>query len=165
MKSTCIAVLAAWSLAATALAVNEPAIIPQPSHLESQPGTFKLTSKAEITFGGGEAEAQNIAAALRMATGFKLPVSPIGSLAKGREITILLQPNQLDKFGAEGYELTVTPQSVGITASTEAGLFYGGRTLLQLLPPEIFSTNVVKHLTGRRRVFTSPTSPGLAGAV
>jgi len=136
--------MAACSLAATALALNEPAIIPQPAHLELQPGTFKLTAKADITFGGGEAEAQNLAAALRPATGYKLPVSPVGSLAKGREITLLLQPNQLDQYGSEGYELTVTPQSVGITAATEAGLFYGGRTLLELLPPEIFSTNVVK---------------------
>jgi len=144
-SSATLSMVLACSQAATALAGNGPAIIPQPAHLESQPGTFKLTAKAEITFGGGEAEAQNLAAALRTATGYKLPVSPVASLAKGREITILLQPNQLDKYGAEGYELTVTPQAVGITAATEAGLFYGGRTLLELLPPEIFSTNVVKH--------------------
>ena len=135
--------IALWSLA-TSLTATEPAIIPQPARLTVQAGAFALTAKTEITFGGGEAEAENFAAALRTATGFKLAVSPLSTLVKSREITFLLQTNQPEKFGAEGYALTVTPQYIGITAATEAGLFYGGRTLLQLLPPEIFSTNAVK---------------------
>ena len=144
MKLITVIGLSIMSLMANALAVNEPSLIPQPAQMEVQPGMFQLTSKTEITFGGGESEAQKLAADLRVATGFKLPVSPMGSLAKKQEITLLLQTNQFEKYGAEGYELTVTPKYIGITAVTEAGLFYGGRTLLQLLPPEIFSTNVVK---------------------
>jgi len=144
MKFKALLGLPVLLLAFTALAVNEPAIIPQPAQMEVQSGGFELTANAELTFGSGEAEAEKLAAALRPATGFKLPVSPVGSLAKRREITLLLQPNRLEKLGAEGYELAVTPKNIGITAATEAGLFYGGRTLLQLLPPEIFSTNAVK---------------------
>jgi hexosaminidase len=131
---------------ATAVATDTklPALIPQPAQMEVQSGMFELTAKTEITFGGGEAEAQTLATALRTATGFKLPVSPVGSLSKRREITILLSSSLLEKLGVEGYTLTVTPKYICISAATEAGLFYGGRTLLQLLPPEIFPTNVVR---------------------
>lgn len=136
--------MAALSWLTGALAVTkEPVIIPQPAHMEAQPGTFALTAKTEITFGGGEAEAQRLAVSLQTATGFKFKVSPISTLAKSREISLLLQSNQFENFGAEGYQLTATPKSIGITAATEAGLFYGAQTLLQLFPPEIFSSNVV----------------------
>ena len=48
-------------------------------------------------------------------------------------------------LGPEGYELTVATNGVEIRAPTEAGLFYGVQTLLQLLPPKIFSTNLVTN--------------------
>ena len=144
MKAKILFGLCLWSLAVTAPAITGPAIIPQPEKIAVKEGVFALTSNTEITcFGNCETEAQQLATALRPATGFKLPVSPIGSLVKNREITMLLKTNQLEKFGAEGYELNVTPKNIGITAATEAGLFYGGVTLRQLLPPEIFSSNKV----------------------
>jgi len=133
-------------LALTALAASEPALIPQPAQMELRSGTFELTVKTSITFAGGEIEAQKLAAALRTSTDLKLPVSSVSTMAKNREIAFLLQTNQLEKFGAEGYALSVTPEHVGISAATEAGLFYGGRTLLQLLPPGIFSANPVREV-------------------
>ncbi len=147
MNRKLIVSMVAWSLAATAWALSEPAIIPQPAHLALATGRFELTAGTEITFRGGETEAENLAVALRTATGFKLPVSPISTLAHRREITVLLQTNQVETFGAEGYELIVSGKYVGITAATEAGLFYGGQTLLQLLPSKIIASQVV---TGRQ---------------
>ena len=64
---------------------------------------------------------------------------------------VLTTENAKADLGAEGYELSVTPGAVTIRAATQAGLFYGGHTLLQLLPPEIFSTNVVKHFNWQTR--------------
>jgi hexosaminidase len=40
-------------------------------------------------------------------------------------------------LGSEGYDLTITADSVRILASAPAGLFHGAQTLRQLLPPAI----------------------------
>lgn len=65
------------------------------------------------------------------------------------ERSILLTTNDAKTGrGAEAYELTVAPDSVVIRAPDQAGLFYGVQTLLQLLPPEVFSAlyYVTTHL-------------------
>ena len=121
-----------------------PALIPLPAQMEAQAGTFILTDQSSITFApGGEAEGEKLAVTLRAATGFKLPVYPAAKPARTQEITLWLQTNQLEKLGAEGYTLSAASNNIVISAATEAGLFYGGRTLLQLLPPEISSSNAV----------------------
>ena len=120
---------------------NGPAIIPQPQKLTVLPGEFQLTAGTKITFGGGETEAQQLAAVLRRSTGFKLSVSPVSTPPGKDEIMFLLNSNLLGRLGAEGYELSVAQSMVVLRAPTPAGLFYGAQTLLQLLPPEIFSTN------------------------
>lgn len=129
-------------LTATATAAEAPAIVPQPARMSAQAGEFVLSANTEISFGGGEPEARQFAAELATATGFKMRVAPISTLSNHQGITFLLQSNRLGTIGAEGYELTVKPQSIVIAAATEAGLFYGGQTLLQLLPTEGASTNL-----------------------
>jgi len=51
------------------------------------------------------------------------------------------------ELGEEGYELNVSPNSIDLRASSSAGLFYGVKSLLQLLPPEIFA----QHQVPRRK--------------
>src|SRR5208282_2318771 len=53
--------------------------------------------------------------------------------------------NLTKALGTEGYQLAMNSEAVFIRAATTAGLFYGAQTLLQLLPPEIFSTNPVTN--------------------
>lgn len=48
-------------------------------------------------------------------------------------------------LGEEGYEIDINKNNVKVTAQKPAGLFYGIQTLLQLLPPEIYSQNSVQH--------------------
>jgi hexosaminidase len=83
--------------------------------------------------------AKFLAERLRAATGFPFPVKSPGASTAG---AIWLTTKGSDpSLGAEGYELTVSDDSVMIRAPEDAGLFYGVQTLLQLLPPEVFAAH------------------------
>jgi hexosaminidase len=126
-----------------ARAANPTAVIPAPMQAELREGQFQLTAASRILADREfKNEAQLLAARLRPATGFALIIKtgkneiPAGN--------ILLTTNGANAaLGAEGYELSVTTNGVVIRATTAAGIFYGEQSLLQLLPPEIFSTQRV----------------------
>ncbi len=137
------------SLGATvfAEAPSPPAIIPQPQTLELRAGVFKLAPDTKIVASPGSLETANqLAATLRRSTGYPLKVST--SFFSGTAVLdgILLTTRSAGtNLGAEGYELTVASNAVVIRAPAPAGLFYGVQTLLQLLPPEVFSTQLAAH--------------------
>jgi hexosaminidase len=137
-----LCLLAATVGAADAVA---PAIIPQPQQMTLRPGAFKLEPGARIFASPGcRATANQLAATLRRSTGYPLKVSAKYFSSQAVPGAILLTTRSArTNLGAEGYELTVAPDSVVIRAPTQAGLFYGAQTLLQLLPPQIFSTQPV----------------------
>jgi len=149
MKLNIILGLSILSLAATALAVNEPAIIPQPQSLTRLDGAFKLAPDTRIYTDPASLDTGNILAGqLRKSVGgrFRISDKTTPDLAGMVSDGILLTTQDADTgLGAEGYELTVATNRIIIRAPTQAGLFYGVQTLLQLLPPEIFSTNVVNN--------------------
>ena len=124
-----------------ASAANPTGIIPAPMQAEEREGQFQLTAASRIIDGGEfKTDAQLLAARLRMATGFALRIKSAKSKISGGDI--LLTTNGADfSLGAEGYKLSVTTNGVVIRAGTAAGIFYGEQSLLQLLPPEIFSAN------------------------
>ncbi|HEY3852873.1 MAG TPA: beta-N-acetylhexosaminidase [Verrucomicrobiae bacterium] len=135
MKASISQVLVAlFCLAATARAV-EPAIIPVPQEMKLQDGVFTLRADTKILADGRDREtAMFLAEKLRHGTGLTLPIRSAVRPSTGG---ILLTTKNADQsFGKEGYELTVTPDSVIIRAATEAGLFYGAISLMQLLPPQ-----------------------------
>ncbi len=118
-------------------------IIPAPVKVEVREGVFKLRTKQKIMVdAGAEETGRYLAAEMRRPLGYEPEVSTkIGGNAKG---TILLTTKDAKAaLGPEGYELTVTPTGVVVRATDSAGLFYGVQSLLELLPPEIFSTNKV----------------------
>lgn len=110
-------------------------VIPQPVALRKIGGSWELKPDAVIAYAGDAARepAEMLAAYLRPATGFKLPVQP---RAAG---DIVFQCLEKPELGAEGYELRVMDH-VSIKAPDAAGLFYGGQTLRQMFPVEIFGT-------------------------
>ena len=140
-------VLTVIFFAATLIAAaNVTPVIPAPADAEALPGQFQLTSAGRILAGGEfKNEAQLLAARLRAATGFALKIK--SAAAKPAAADILLTTNGADAaLGPEGYELSVTTNGVVIRAATAAGIFYGAQSLLQLLPPEIFSAKPVRDL-------------------
>ena len=147
MKSLFFAGIAVLSLASAAMADHEPALIPQPQQMVRMEGVLKLSPDTRIYTDPASVETgEFLAAQLRQATGWGFRLS--GKTTANEVVTdgILLTTSGAEsRLGAEGYELVVDSHQVVIQATTQAGLFYGAQTLLQLLPPEIFSAAAVKN--------------------
>jgi hexosaminidase len=149
MKSKIIGLVFASLLpAALAASPNTPAIIPLPQKMELTEGVFKLTATTRIyTDSASRASGEFLADHLRSATGYPLAPSTKLPAGEGSPGGILLTTKGANaELGPEGYELIATPGSVVIRAPAQAGVFYGVQTLLQLLPPEIFSTNRAENV-------------------
>ena len=145
----------AFSLLASAALASTPAIIPLPNLMTNRPGVFTLCPGQPIP--GAPARAtqpilvdspslatgQYLAMMLSRSTGYQFVVATNGAAGPIRQALLLTTVNALSGLGAEGYELTVAPDSVVIRAPAQAGLFYGVQSLLQLFPPQILSPQPV----------------------
>ena len=129
----------------------KPALIPQPQSLELKDGVFALAAGTRIYTDPASADTGiYLADHLRPATGYRLKVSSKSAPDAATVSGIILTTQNADAgLGAEGYELTAKTHVIVITAPTQAGLFYGVQTLLQLLPPEIYATQQVKGVDWR----------------
>ncbi|HXS69038.1 MAG TPA: beta-N-acetylhexosaminidase [Candidatus Polarisedimenticolia bacterium] len=138
--------IAAFSL--RIFAADSVPIIPAPMKVDVRDGTFPLTS---TTFIQADAEFKNeaklLAARLHRSTGFPLKIK--ASDKNSASDILLVKADANFSLGAEGYELSITPSNVVIRAATAAGIFYGTQSLLQLLPPEIFSSSRVTNMDWR----------------
>jgi hexosaminidase len=139
--------LCVFSLTATAFAAdtNELALIPLPQKIQRLDGSFQLAADTRVyTDFNSRDTADILVKRLRQATGYPLPKQVKWFAGAPVANAIFLTTKDADaSLGPESYELSVSTNAIVIRAPTEAGLFYGVQTLLQLLPPEIFSSNVV----------------------
>jgi hexosaminidase len=112
-------------------------IIPVPQKVEAREGVFKLRPETRIlTDAASQETGRYLAGRLGQSTGFKLEVAA-GDEKQAAPGSISLTAGEANAgLGAEGYELTVAPESVAIRAADQDGLFYGVQSLLQLLPPQ-----------------------------
>ncbi|RYD86361.1 MAG: hypothetical protein EOP54_30475, partial [Sphingobacteriales bacterium] len=119
----------------TAVTASEiPPVFPTPVSYKKTTGSFGLSGAVKIVNDPAfAAEARYLSAEL----GKVLTASPAMSLTGNTNI-ILLQKKAL--ASSEGYELQVTPGKILISASSNAGIFYGIQSLKSMLPPGAWAT-------------------------
>lgn len=137
------------TLAATCLASSSTglSILPAPQKMVAGEGSITLAPDTHIyTDEASRETGEYLASQLRRPTGypFETGVNPRSEAIPGA-ILITTAGAKAD-LGAEGYELTVAPDSIVIRAPQQAGCFYGVQTLLQLLPPEIFASQALQGM-------------------
>ncbi|MGB9777257.1 MAG: family 20 glycosylhydrolase, partial [Anaerolineae bacterium] len=128
---------ASFDEAARARAEN---LIPRPVSVALGNGRFLLTASTRITVNPGTPEllavGTYLAERLRPATGYDLPVEAVAGAPPPNSIYLTTADGD-PSLGEEGYELTVRPEGVTLTAPHPTGLFWGCQTLRQLLPPAV----------------------------
>lgn len=111
-----------------------PALLPLPVEVRPTEARFTLPDTARVTWsGGGAAEAELLAEALRPATGFDLPV------AEGDDGDVVLVVDPGLDLPAEGYTVDVGDTCIRVEAADTDGLFWGTQTVRQLFPVAVFS--------------------------
>ena len=107
-------------------------IIPQPVSVEQQEGVFTFSPQVKIIYDKDVAVNANY---LNSYLAKYYLVRPLIQPNIKKYIALRLLNSKQKVYSAEEYYLTITPDSVVITGS-DAGIFYGIQTLLQLMPVE-----------------------------
>lgn len=120
---------------------TKPAVVPALQQWEGGTGSFELREHSRIVLAkkrGGELDDQGtrLSAEIEQVTGRKLDVSP--RIPQDGDIVLSIDPALADaaggaRFAEEGYTLTITDRNVTIAAPTAKGVYYGTRSLLQIL--------------------------------
>ena len=113
---------------------NYACLIPKPASIVESEGKFILSEDVHIFVSQNNSEVVFIAQLLDVYLGEATDESFKILVGNPDVKKILLHLNGDESLGEEGYELSITPDSVVLHASRPAGLFYGIQTLRQLLP-------------------------------
>lgn len=115
---------------------NIYAIIPKPQKIIPALGTFTITRSTALCTSFHHSEIKEFAYYVA-----KFLSTPIGEIQLSRNIPsqdyIALDIDEKNNFDQEGYQLSVTPEGIKISASTVIGAFWAFQTLRQLMPPVV----------------------------
>jgi hexosaminidase len=128
--------------------LSKESIIPKPVSITATGDYFTLKAKSGIYVEGESDEliqiGQYLAASLELFSGFQPKVKSISGEPRSGNIYLTLSDMD-EKYGDEGYELTISRKSVKLSAKSPAGLFRGIQTILQIVPVK---TDTVADRTG-----------------
>lgn len=132
LTSALCAVLSTVCLTSAAADIT---IIPQPVEQRQASGSFRLRPTTTIGYADGLRDhAMYLDSVLSASTGWDFKVTDD---IKKADIRLSMKP--LFIRPDEAYTLDVTPREVNITGHDRGGVFYGIQSLLQLLPPQVYS--------------------------
>ncbi|WP_395262207.1 family 20 glycosylhydrolase [Halalkalibaculum sp. DA3122] len=110
-----------------------PRVFPTPASYQASEGSFTLGPGVPVQYDPMfRNEAQYLSAELKKVFGIRAPLTTEN--IDGKKIIM-----QQGDTGPEGYELSITPEQVTISASRPAGIFYGIQSLKTALPPSSWS--------------------------
>ena len=117
-------------------------LIPKPTSIFPSAGNFIISANTKILPQKDNHEVRSIAnllsAYLQEVSGYEILISDAN--ATQNEGNIQLTLNGDASLGKEGYELSITTDSILLSANCPAGLFYGIQTLRQFLPTDSSAT-------------------------
>ncbi len=129
-------------------------IIPQPNKLTLQTGDFTVNSKTVLVIPEKNAPVRKTARfftnRLLKVDGTNIQIKDDHSPYPAKNV-VLFQLKPDDVRGgkeSEWYQLDVAADKITVVAGGEKGIFYAVQSLLQLLPPEVFSPNPLKRKAG-----------------
>ena len=127
----------------TATAQTAINIIPKPESVKLKPGTFGINANTAMYVESVDSEAARTAA-LFVTLLDHAGIKGVKILETPKDIrtlknSIILEFLKKGNTPPESYILKVSPERIEISASKGAGLFYGLQSLIQLLPPEIYT--------------------------
>lgn len=112
--------------------VTLPATVPSLTSWEAASGTWSMTSATRVVGSEDLARTRDLLASeLRAVTGEAVPTAPQDPDAG--DISLSLDPDRLAELGVEGYELRVSADGIAVTGADARGVFYGTRTVGQML--------------------------------
>lgn len=123
--------------------VNEYNIVPLPNQMTPQQGRFELSKKVKVVTAACTPQVKAIADSLieRLSLTSGIRIQQTDQAKQDTPaITFVTREGMLP----EGYQLSVTPSNIVITASQPNGFFYAVQTLYQLLPPAVYGSTKQK---------------------
>ena len=121
-------------------------MIPRPVHSRDLgPGTTLADGMVIAADGPAQAVAALLATEVEAATGWQVLRAGPGVHSPQGVVRLEVRPDPL--LGPEGYRLRASGTGVDIVAASTAGVFYGTRTLRQLLPPALLRSAPARAVT------------------